>query len=160
MESTTKPPDPMPCALAVILLPESCAHGCHMQKGLFPDALRACEGVRTRAVPVCGVRSCGMGDRRESGQRHGCRGAVHATADEWHPLVGSLSQRGAHVREVCEWTCKGLDDAVSSCCAGSGMRGRLGWCCVQWLFQGCCSGGSLRHWTTAAWRTGGLRKHS
>ena len=22
--------------LAAILLPESCAHGCHMQKGLFP----------------------------------------------------------------------------------------------------------------------------
>jgi hypothetical protein len=36
MASTAKPPDPMPCALAAILLPESRAHGCHMQKTLFP----------------------------------------------------------------------------------------------------------------------------
>ena len=36
MASTAEPPDPMPCALAVILLPESHAHGCHMQTGLFP----------------------------------------------------------------------------------------------------------------------------
>ncbi len=36
MPSTAEPPDPMPCALAAILLPESCAHGCRMQKGLFP----------------------------------------------------------------------------------------------------------------------------
>ena len=36
MTSTAKPPDPMPCALAAVLLPESRAHGCHMQKTLFP----------------------------------------------------------------------------------------------------------------------------
>ena len=40
MASTAKPPDPMPCrmpcALAAVLLPESRAHGCHMQKTLFP----------------------------------------------------------------------------------------------------------------------------
>ena len=36
MASTAEPPDPMPCALAAILLPESCARGCRMQKGLFP----------------------------------------------------------------------------------------------------------------------------
>jgi hypothetical protein len=35
MASTAKPPDPMPCALAVILLPESRARGCHMQKTMF-----------------------------------------------------------------------------------------------------------------------------
>ena len=32
---TDKPPDPMPCALAVVLLPVSGAHGCHMQNALF-----------------------------------------------------------------------------------------------------------------------------
>jgi len=36
MASTANPPDPMPCALVAILLPESGAHGCHMQKTLFP----------------------------------------------------------------------------------------------------------------------------
>jgi hypothetical protein len=36
MASTAKHPDPMPCALAAIFLPESRAHGCHMQKTLFP----------------------------------------------------------------------------------------------------------------------------
>jgi len=36
MASTAEPPDPLSCALAAILLPESRAHGCHMQKGLFP----------------------------------------------------------------------------------------------------------------------------
>jgi len=30
MASTAKPPDPMPCALAAVLLPESRAHGCHI----------------------------------------------------------------------------------------------------------------------------------
>ena len=46
--STTKPPDPMPYALAAILLPESRAHGCHMQKIVFSgQALRARDGMRT-----------------------------------------------------------------------------------------------------------------
>jgi hypothetical protein len=36
MASTAKPPDPMPCALAAILLPESRAPTCHMRKTLFP----------------------------------------------------------------------------------------------------------------------------
>ena len=30
MASTAKPPDPMPCALAAVLLQESRAHGCQM----------------------------------------------------------------------------------------------------------------------------------
>jgi hypothetical protein len=159
MASTTKPPNPMPCALAAILLPESLAQDCHMQKTLFPGpALRAREGVRARAVPACGVRSCGVGGRQESGQRHGCPGAVHDTTGGLRPLVWSCSQRVATARAVCEWTRGGLGVAVSSRCTGSDMRGRLDWCGVRWLFQGCCSGDRLRHWTAAAWRAGGLRK--
>jgi len=46
MASTTKPPDPMSCALTVILFPESLAHGCHMQKALLQGSYwvhaRAC----------------------------------------------------------------------------------------------------------------------
>ena len=34
MSSTVNPPDPMPCALAAVLLLELHAHGCHMQKTL------------------------------------------------------------------------------------------------------------------------------
>ena len=37
MASTAEPPDPMPCALAAILLPASHARGCRMQRGLFPE---------------------------------------------------------------------------------------------------------------------------
>jgi hypothetical protein len=59
-------------------------------------------------------------------------------------LVGSCSRRpGARVGAVCGWACRGLGDAVSSRCAGSGTR--LGWCGVRWLSQGCCPGVRLRH---------------
>ena len=45
MASTAKPPDSMPCALAAILLPESRAHGCHIQNTMFPGpSLRAPSG--------------------------------------------------------------------------------------------------------------------
>jgi len=36
------------------------------------DLLGAREDVCARAVPAYGVRKCGMGAWRESGQRHGC----------------------------------------------------------------------------------------
>ncbi len=38
MASTAEPPDPIPCALAAILLPASHAPGCSMERGLFPGA--------------------------------------------------------------------------------------------------------------------------
>ncbi len=160
IESTAKPPYPMPYALAAILLPESRAHGCHMQKTESPGpSMRAHNSVRTRAVPAGGVCSCGVGERQESGQLHGCRGAVHGAVHGWLLLVGSRSQQVACVEAVCGWTRGGLVDTVSSRGEGSGMRGRLGWCGVRWLFQGCCLGGRLRRRASAAWRAGGLRKH-
>jgi len=93
---------------------------------------------RARAACVSGgSRGNGMGaGGRSTGSTGGRR-----------PLVGSCSQCATHMRSVCEWTPGGLGDTVSFRCAGSGMRGRLGWCSVQWLFQGCCSGDRLRHWT-------------
>jgi hypothetical protein len=132
MASTDKPPDPMPCALAALLLPESRAHCCHVQETLFPEpALRASGGVRAQAVPARGVRSCGVREQREPGQQHGCGGSVPGAAGGLHPLVESCSQPVVHVGEVCEWACGGLGDAVSSRSAGSDMRARLGWCGVQ-----------------------------
>ena len=52
MASTAKSPDPMPCALAAVLLPESLAHGCHMQNALFLGP--AC----TRVVSQCVLGPC------------------------------------------------------------------------------------------------------
>ena len=113
----------------------------------------------TRAVPACGMRSFCVGERRESGQRRGCGGAVHVAVHGRLLLVGSRSLRGACVGTVYGWTRGGLGGAVSSRCEGSCMRGLLGWCGVRWLFQGCCPGGRLRRRDTAAWGAGGLRKH-
>jgi hypothetical protein len=124
------------------------------------DLLGACEDVCARTVPAYGVRKCGVGARRESGQRHGCGEAVPGDAGGRHTLVGFPLHRRWHVRTVCGRSHGRLGDAVSSRSAGSGMRGRLGWCCVRCLFQGCCSGRRLRHGTGAAWRAGTLRKGS
>jgi len=56
MASTDKPPDPMPCALAALLLPDSCARGYHMRKTLFPGSALAI--MRGRACPG---RACTRG---------------------------------------------------------------------------------------------------
>ena len=85
------------------------------------DLLGAREDVCAQAVLACGVRKCGVVARRESGQRHGCGEAVPVAAGGRRPLVGSPSQRSAHVRAVCRWSRGGLGDAVSSRSAGSGM---------------------------------------
>ena len=61
MASTAKPPYPMPCALAAVLLPESRAHGCHMQKTLFPgQAAHVCGEIRARPVPAFRIQDSGM----------------------------------------------------------------------------------------------------
>jgi hypothetical protein len=118
------------------------------------DLLGAYEDGCARAVPACGVRKCGVGARRESGQRHGCVEAVPGAAGGWRTLVGSpLHQRG-HVRTVCGRAHGGLGDAVSSHSTVSGIRRRLDWCGVWWLFQGCCAGRRRRYGTAAAWRAG------
>jgi hypothetical protein len=100
---------------------------------------------------ACPGRACARGAlvRRtwaaRPGQRHGCGGLVPDAAVGRRALVGSCSRPGARVGAVCGWACRGLGDAVSSRCAGSGTRARWGWCGVRWLFQGCCPGGRLSH---------------
>jgi hypothetical protein len=111
-------------------------------------------------LSASGVRKCGVGARLEKGQRHGCGEAVPDAAGGRRPLVGSPLHLSGHVRSVYRWSQGGLVDAASSSSAGSVMRGRLGWCGVQWLFQGCCSGGRVRYSTTDAWNTGTLQKDS
>ncbi len=91
MASPAKPPDPMPCALAALLLPESRARGCHVQETLFPEpALRASGGVRAQAVPARGVRSRGVREQREPGQRRGCAAAHRG----WAASVGGATHSG------------------------------------------------------------------
>jgi hypothetical protein len=89
MASTAKPPDPMPWALAAILLPESRPPACHMRKTLFPGQVsHTCDCVRSWTVPARGVRSCGVRRRREPRQRHGCGGSVRRRG--WAASVGGV----------------------------------------------------------------------
>jgi hypothetical protein len=127
MVSTAKHPDPMPCALAAILLPESCAHGCLMQKTLFPGTYwvhkrtgvigpflhAGCAGA---AWVRGGSLGCGMG----AGGR--CL-APRVGGVRWS---GSPLQRSGRLGTVCGRARAGLGDVVSSHGAASGMRGRLG----------------------------------
>ena len=94
------------------------------------DLLGAYGGVCARAVPACGVRRCGVGARRESGQRRGCGETVTGAAGGRCALVGSPLQRRGHLRTVCGRARGGLGDTVSSSCASSGMRGPLVSCGV------------------------------
>jgi hypothetical protein len=110
-----------------------------VQEALFPGpALRASGGVRAQAVPARGVRSWGVREQREPGQRRGCGGSVPAAAGGRHQLVWSCSQPGVHVGAVFEWACGGLVDAVSARGEGSGMCAHLG----PWA--GAVSGSSFR----------------
>jgi hypothetical protein len=161
MSSTVKPPDPMKCALVVILLPESRAHACHVQNTLFPGTYWVHAGCWcVRAVPACGVRRCGVGTRRESGQRHACGEAVPGTTGGRRTLVGSPFQQRGHVWSLRGRARGGLVDAVSSRSAGSGMRRRLGWCGDRWLFRGFCAGHRLTHRAADAWGADTLQKGS
>jgi len=158
-------------ALAAILLPESRAHGRHMQKTLFPwPALRA------REACVLG-RACMLGALVQCGRTAGVGATPWVPGDcAWHRgwveavgrvllATGRVWEGGVPV-DACRagqrgiFPCVCVCVCVCFCCAGSGMCGRLGWFCVRWLFQGCCSCVRLRHWTPAAWRAGGLRKRS
>jgi hypothetical protein len=90
MASTANPRDPMPCALASVLLPESLAHGCHMQNALFlgPACQRGRVVVCARPVSACGVRSCSVGGRAAGvGSVPGCLEAVPGTAGGRRQLV-------------------------------------------------------------------------
>ena len=64
MSSTSKPPYPIPCALAAVLLPGSRAFGCRARKGWFSDPM----GERQTTVCVVGVWTVyGVTTRRARG---------------------------------------------------------------------------------------------
>ena len=150
MASTAKPPDPMPCELAAVLLPESRAHGFHMQKTLFPGPVPHVRGgIRARPVPACRVRSCDVGLRWESERHPGCRETVPGTAGWRRPLVPCCSLRRAWGGGASAWASGGPGGSVSYHFAESVIRRHLGWCGVLWLFQGCCSGDRLGPWADA-----------
>ena len=143
-------------------LPESRgAYACHIQKTLSPGTYWVHVGCGcVRAVPVCGVRRCGVGAERESGQWHACGEVVPGTAGGRRTLVGSPFQRHGHVWSLSWQARGGLDDSVSSHSAGSGMRRLLGWCGVLWIFLVFCTGRHLGHSAAAAWGADTLRKGS
>ena len=87
----------------------------------------------------------------------GAGGSVPDAASVRRPLVGCCSQHSVYVRAVYGWACGELGGSVSSSGAGLGTRGRLGWCGVWWLFQGCCSGGCLGRSAPTDWGEGGFR---
>jgi hypothetical protein len=64
--------------------------------------------------------------------------------------LSSCLRRGAAGGCVGAWDRDGPGSAVSAHGAESGMRGRLGWCGIRWLFPVCCSGGRLGPWAPVA----------
>ncbi len=151
MASTAKHPDPMPCALASILWPELRAHGCHMQKTLFPGP--ACtRGVSQCVLGQCLRTECAHAARAGDGSRSDVLSAgrrcltPRVGGDSW----SSCTRRGAAGGCAGAWPRGGPSGAVNDRGAESCMRGRLGWCGVRWLFPGCCSGGHLGSWAPTA----------
>ena len=130
----------------------------HAKRLVSGDLVGACLDVCVRVVSACGVRGCGVGARREPGERHGCVEVVHSAAGRRRTLVGSrLNQRGPM------WSCTGgrVGGWATRCLPavrGRSMRGRLGWCGIRWLFRGFCSGGNLERSAAAVWGKSGLWK--
>ena len=107
---------------------------------------------------VCSGRSCvrgalcGVGARREPGERHGCVEAVHSTAGRRRTLVGSRLNRRRPMWALYRRACGRLGDAVSSRSAGSQYAWALGLVrhpvarsglLLRWQSRalGCCCGG-------------------
>jgi hypothetical protein len=142
MASTAKPPYPMPCALAAVLLPESRAHGCHMQKTLFPgQSPHVHGGIRARPMLRGRSRSDALGA--------GTPGCVWHGGYRWklEALEACCLRQGGSEGEstpkrVGEWWA-GRRCVFPLCGVGHawslGLVRRL----PLWLFQGCCSGGRL-----------------
>ena len=89
MASTAETPDPMPCALAAILLQASSARLMYAKRLVSGGVLGACRDMCVRAVPACRVHGCGVDARREPGHQHGCGEAMPVDAGGRRVLVGS-----------------------------------------------------------------------
>jgi len=141
MASTGKSPDPIPCALAAVLLPGSHAHCYHMQKTLFPGRAR----ITVRGAYVLGP--C---------LRAGC---AHAA---WAVYGSRIDSLGAGRRCLAPWVGGGRWSSASEQLLTAGrdwggepthgrVVGRAGrclpavwsWTCVD-AWTGAASGGSFR----------------
>jgi hypothetical protein len=91
----------------------------HAKRLVSGDLVGACRDVCVRVVHACGVRGCGVGARREPGERHGCVEAVHSTAGRRRTLVGSRLNRRRPMWALYGRARGRLGDAVSSRSAGS-----------------------------------------
>jgi len=129
MASTAKSPDPMPCALSAILLPESRArarltYAENLVSGAGLAYMRRCAFLGracTRGAIMRRASTAGAGAttwvRGVGAWRRGCGR---------RPLEGSYSRPCARAGTVFGWACRGLGDAVRSGSAGLSVRGRLG----------------------------------
>ena len=112
--------------------------------GLVSGGLLGACGVRVRSG-----RSCVRGAQ----VRRGCATGVWVAAcvqegGAWHHGWAAYVGRAPFGRRgrarSLRWRARsGPGDAVSSRGAGSGIRRRLSWCCVLWLFRGFCAGRRL-----------------
>ncbi len=136
MASTAKTPDPMPCSLAAILLPESRAHGCHMQKTLFQGTYwvhaRTCvleQFVHAGCASAAWVHGGSLGNDMGAGRR--CLA----------PRVGGVRWSGPPCGGAAAWgLCAGGRVGVWSTRCLPNVRGRA---CVD-AWAGAASGGSFR----------------
>ena len=130
-----EPPDPMPCALAAILLPALRAHGCHIQKGLFPGTYwvhaRTCvfgPFLRAGCAGASWMRGGSLGTSMRAGRR--ClttrAGSVHCRV---LPCSDTDACRHCAGERVGSWATRCLP----------AVRGRA--CVVAWA--GGASGGSF-----------------
>ena len=151
----------MPCALAAILCRSRVRMTAICRKPCFwdPHARRA---ISQCVLGPCLRAGCTHAARADGGSQRDTLGAgrrcltLWVDGDRWSSCTGLVAAGGCAVA----WAHVGPSGSVNDRGAESYMCGRLGWCGVRCLFQNCCSGDSLRYWTTGAWRTGGLRKHS
>jgi len=98
----------------------------HAKRLVSGDLVGACRDVCVRVVHACGVRGCGVGARREPGERHGCVVAVHGAAGGRLALVGSRLSLCGHMWALYGRACGRLGDTVSSRSAGSKYAWALG----------------------------------
>ena len=135
MASMAEPPDPMPCALAAILLPALRAHGCHIQKGLFPGTYwvhaRTCvfgPFLRAGCAGASWMRGGSLGTSMRAGRR--ClttrAGSVHCRV---LPCSDTDACRHCAGDRVGSWATRCLP----------AVRGRA--CVVAWAGE--ASGGSF-----------------
>ncbi len=107
MESTAKPPDPIPRALASALLSRSRTHGCSVQKTLFPGSdlhvtLWLCECLVRGNVLIYRVQKAIQGDDFRPRRRSWTRSPRTRSYPELLRVMGPLLSLVFRTEDVCQ----------------------------------------------------------